>query len=84
MKRCETIRDLRTYFKSVTSGCAGDTIFMAKASLYSCELLTELMKSIKGNGRPHKKPTRWQRFFGQSIRAGKTARQAADEWKRRK
>lgn len=75
MKPVANLRELRKAFASVTSGCAGDTIFMAKASMYLIELLESEHR------RKQRKPTKYQKFFARGIRKGLTAAQVAQEWK---
>jgi len=86
MQECRDIKELRAYFRKVTSGVSGDTIFMAKASLYSCELLTEMMALMKAtNGRKKKRPpSEWNRFFAKGMKGGKAPKTIAAEWRARK
>ena len=86
MKECRDMKELRSFFLKQNSGCAGDTIFMAKASLYSCQLLTEMMKLMRAtNGRKKKRPpTEWQRFFAKRMKQGKSPKTIGAEWRSRK
>ena len=100
MKRVKDLKELQAEFGKVNSGCAGDTIFLAKAAMFAAENRTSLAKiqaeltAIVGvmattvarmqqfsAKKPKRQPTAYQRFFGEAIKAGKTAAQAAAEWK---
>jgi hypothetical protein len=48
--------------------------------IYACSLLEKLVE----NKSPKRKPSAWQSFFAKEIKAGKTAKEAAENWKRKK
>jgi hypothetical protein len=73
MKSCNTIRELRKEFGAVKSGCAGDTIFMAKALMFLCER--------KAEPRKKRKPSEWQKFLKAGMRKGKSVKQLGEEWR---
>lgn len=76
MNPCDTIQELRRQFRDVKSGCAGDTIFGAKALMFLCEL------AIKNKKQPRRQ-SKYNRFFAAGIKAGKTAKQIGEEWSRK-
>lgn len=75
MQACATIQELRKQFRGVNSGCAGDTIFGAKALMFLCEL------AVNKNGHKKRKASAWQRFFSRGMKAGKSPKQIAKEWR---
>jgi hypothetical protein len=93
MNRIESVKQARKELKAIHSGCAGDTIFMAKMSLLSVELLdfyikksmyalNQILSAVqKKSAKKVHKPTRWQTFMAKGLRSNKTMRQIAQEWK---
>jgi DNA-binding NarL/FixJ family response regulator len=80
MNSCETIKELRREFKGVKTGVAGDTIFGAKALMFIAERLVE----NRTETRAKIKPSAWQKFVGKGLRAGKSMKQIAQEWRARR
>lgn len=78
MKQAKNIEELREHYREVKSGCAGDTIFMARAMMFMCERLAKKERNSKKRA-----PTEWQRFFGRGMKAGKTPVEIAGEWRER-
>lgn len=72
--QCKTIEQLRDAFNGVKSICTEDTWFIAKALLFLAE---------KSAPQPATKrtPTKWQRFFAEGMKAGKSPAAIAVEWK---
>ena len=88
----DDVKELRRAAKKVKSGCSQDTLFMAKASLLSCEMLagyfkrfdalaTEILRRVpaaRKNG--HRKLSAWNLFAGKRLKAGKSLQEVAKEW----
>ena len=77
MEPCESIQALRKQFRLVNSGCAGDTIFGAKALMFLCEL------AVAKNAKKARKPSKWNLAFAAGIKAGKSPAQISKEYKAR-
>jgi hypothetical protein len=85
MKIPTGVRQLRVLAADVKSGCAGDTILGAKALVMIAESLDRIEAILERNA-SRKKPklSEWQRFFGQQVKQGYTAKQVAEMWRERK
>lgn len=77
MQRCESLKDLKRAFREITSGCAGDTIWMAKASLYLIEMLDDRLPKVKRAA----KPTAYQQFFARGMRDGLAPKEIGRRWR---
>lgn len=67
MKRCADMKELHKEFKSIKSGVADDTIFMAKALLYLCEAQKKPKKRAA---------SRYMTAVGRHMREGKPIQEA--------
>ena len=63
--------------KALPSIWSQETLLTQRLLIYIAELLEE-------KARPKRKPSEWQRFFAQRVKAGLTAKQAAEEWRSRR
>ena len=84
MNPVDSVKALRSLLLSTKDGVAGDTVFMAKASLLSVVMLDEcrtLLRQLTRKGHNGKAPSSWQRFVAKGARAGKPLQQIAKEWK---
>ena len=83
MKPVKNIAELRTQFLTIKTGVAGDTLFLAKAALLSCEKLAELLRK-QPRRRARRQSTAWQKFLGEGLRQRKSFQVIAEEWKQKK
>jgi len=77
-KTKRTIGELRQKFKKIKDIVADDTWFVAQAMMFLCENLKPALSREK------RKPSQWQRFLGEQMRAGKSIKEAAFLWKKQK
>jgi hypothetical protein len=78
VKPIKTISQLKREYKSIRSGVADDTLFMAKAMMFLIENLKHSL--IK----PKRKASDWSIFLGNYLRKGKSIKEAAIDWGIRK
>jgi DNA-binding NarL/FixJ family response regulator len=76
---CSSIGELRAAFNEIKTVVAGDTRFMAQALLFIAERI-DGQKQAK----PKRKPSEWQRFVGEGMKAGKSLSQISEQWQNRK
>ena len=93
MKGIKTIKELKKELSKANSGCASDTILMAKATLLFAEKLNNVesylyqigcdIKAMRKQGRAKTKsnPSEYNLFIGEQIGRGKTFLEAINEWK---
>lgn len=88
MKRAKNLDELRQAFAKTKSGCAGDTLFMARASMLSCEMLERIERDIhllaRKSRRNGHKLTPYQQFAREGMRAGKSMKVIGEEWREHK
>jgi hypothetical protein len=84
VKPVETVAELRAELKQVRTGVSGDTIFSAKAVLFIAERLVNIERAlVKRNGK-RKKPSAWNLFFADRMKAGKSPAEIGAEWRERR
>jgi hypothetical protein len=83
----DSVKELRRNLREVKSGCAGDTIFGAKALLFIAEKLeaiTEKLEAIEkrlSHRRPRRKLSAWNKAFGIGAQQGLSAAETAAKFR---
>lgn len=76
-KPASSLAELESEFKALKSYWSEQSLLTTKAVLYLCKLFeTPPARLIR------RKQSAWQKFFGEQIRDGKTAKEASKSWKK--
>lgn len=87
LSEAQNIKELRVVLHSVRTVWAGDTRFAATALMFVAKKLAAietLLAAQVAAPRKKRRPSKWQRFYGDGMKAGKAPKQIADEWRARK
>lgn len=76
----KNVSEIKSAYEALDSRWSDESILNTRMLLWLCEFFSGI------NGKPKKprKPSDWQRFFGEQIRAGRTALQAAEAWRQKR
>ena len=83
MKQIKTLQELKKEYNAVKDGVAGDTIFIAQALMFLIEMLSNQFV-ITGKAKRKRKSTAWNKFAGEQMKKGKSLKEAAELYQKKK